>query len=120
MEIIIPWPPKELSPNARTHFMQKAGIAKKYKAMCWTIAMVGGRVVCVKEGRVTVSMTFCPPDNRRRDMDNALAACKSGLDGIASALGIDDHLFRLVLEWGAEGEGRPNGFIRVAIGDGKP
>lgn len=117
MNIIIPWPPKELSPNARTHHMKRASIAKKYKQACWALAMAGMRPVPAY-GKITVSMTFCPPDNRRRDMDNALAACKAAIDGIAAAIGVDDSRFRYVLEWGAEGEGRPDGFVMVSVGSG--
>jgi crossover junction endodeoxyribonuclease RusA len=38
-----------------------------------------------------VTLTFCPPDRFPRDMDNLVAALKSGLDGMCRALGIDDH-----------------------------
>lgn len=33
---------------------------------------------------------FCPPDRKRRDVDNMLASIKSGLDGVADAIGQDD------------------------------
>lgn len=36
---------------------------------------------------------FEMPDKRRRDADNCLAAAKASLDGLASALGVDDKLF---------------------------
>ena len=38
-------------------------------------------------------MTFCPPDHRRRDLDNIIASMKAANDGIADALGIDDSRF---------------------------
>lgn len=38
-----------------------------------------------------IALTFCPPDNRRRDLDNLLAASKAGIDGIALACGVDDY-----------------------------
>lgn len=47
-----------------------------------------------------VSITFCPPDRRRRDLDNMLAACKPLLDGIADATGVDDHLWSLTIRRG--------------------
>lgn len=64
-------------------------------------------------GRIHLSLTFCPPDNRRRDLDNLLAACKPGIDGLAMALGIDDARFEYTLRWGDKTEG---GAVNVAIG----
>lgn len=34
------------------------------------------------------------------DIDNALARMKSGLDGLADAIGIDDKHWALSLQWG--------------------
>jgi crossover junction endodeoxyribonuclease RusA len=45
-----------------------------------------------------VTLRVYPPDKRRRDWDNVIASLKSGLDGIADALGIDDSRFRLSIE----------------------
>ena len=44
-------------------------------------------------GALALSLTFCPPDRRRRDLDNLLAAMKADFDGVSQALGIDDQLF---------------------------
>jgi len=43
--------------------------------------------------RYRVSMVFCPPDGRRRDVSNLHAAMKAALDGIALAMEIDDSAF---------------------------
>jgi crossover junction endodeoxyribonuclease RusA len=45
-----------------------------------------------------VMLKVYPPDQRRRDWDNVIASLKSGLDGIADALAIDDSRFRLAIE----------------------
>jgi crossover junction endodeoxyribonuclease RusA len=45
-----------------------------------------------------VTLKIYPPDKRRRDWDNIVASLKSGLDGIADALGIDDSRFRLSID----------------------
>jgi crossover junction endodeoxyribonuclease RusA len=45
-----------------------------------------------------VMLRVYPPDKRRRDWDNVVASLKSGLDGIADALGIDDARFRLSID----------------------
>jgi crossover junction endodeoxyribonuclease RusA len=45
-----------------------------------------------------VTLRIYPPDKRRRDWDNIVASLKSGLDGIADAMGIDDSRFRLAID----------------------
>jgi len=45
------------------------------------------------DARFVVSMVFYPPDGRRRDVSNLHAAMKAALDGIASAMGVDDSTF---------------------------
>lgn len=47
-------------------------------------------------GIVPVTLTFCPPDKRKRDLDNLLAASKAVLDGVAAALLMDDREFEPV------------------------
>jgi Holliday junction resolvase RusA-like endonuclease len=52
--------------------------------------MLAKLVAANPSGKVTVKMTFCPKTNRRRDLDNLIAATKSLRDGISDAIGIDD------------------------------
>lgn len=40
-----------------------------------------------------VELTFYPPCKRNRDRDNLLAAMKSGLDGLADAMNVNDRRF---------------------------
>lgn len=49
-------------------------------------------------GKMVFSIEFCPPDRRRRDDDNMLAAFKVGRDGVADALGVDDNKFATSFE----------------------
>lgn len=49
-------------------------------------------------GKMVFSIEFCPPDRRRRDDDNMLAAFKAGRDGVADALGVDDNKFATSFE----------------------
>lgn len=95
MIVTLPWPPKELSPNARVHFRRKAAAAKMYRNLAHWLAWQAGR-----DDGASLSITFNPPDNRRRDLDNMLASIKSGLDGIASAIGIDDSKWSLTIRKG--------------------
>jgi crossover junction endodeoxyribonuclease RusA len=40
-----------------------------------------------------MTVTFHPPDNRRRDRTNMEASMKAGFDGMADAMGVDDNRF---------------------------
>lgn len=101
MTIHLPWPPRTLSPNTPGHWAKKASAKKAYRSACMRAveqgAWVGGFLP--PDALLRVSLRFCPPDVRRRDLDNLLASMKSGLDGIADAIGIDDSRFRIVVDW---------------------
>lgn len=90
-QVVLPWPPKVLSPNARPHWAARSKAAKDYRYRCFLGAKQVGLIA--PAGKVLLVLEFLPPDNRRRDDDNLLAAFKSGRDGLAAALGIDDSLF---------------------------
>ena len=111
MIVILPWPPKELSPNARVHFHKKAKIAKKYRADAYSACLAVG-VPQITDSCPWAFITFNPPDNRRRDLDNMLASIKSGLDGIASAIGIDDSQLSLTIR---KGEPVKGGLVTVEV-----
>lgn len=93
----LPWPDSALMPNRKNgrhwttvHHVKGA-------------ALVKGRVLCLKAmadagykpqlGKLSVVLTFCAPDKRRRDLDNLLASMKPAFDGISQALGVDDQHF---------------------------
>lgn len=97
-KLVLPWPPKALSPNARGHWATRSRAAKKYRSTCKLLTLLHG--ARAPEGRVKLSLVFCPPDARRRDDDNCVAAFKSGRDGLADALGIDDSRFVTTFEMG--------------------
>jgi crossover junction endodeoxyribonuclease RusA len=44
---------------------------------------------------LAVTLRFVPPDRRARDIDNLVASMKSGLDGLADALGVDDYRWEM-------------------------
>jgi crossover junction endodeoxyribonuclease RusA len=89
--LTLPWPPAACSPNKRVHWSKKARATKRYRADCHLLAMQAG--ITAPAGELLVVMEFVPPDARRRDLDNLLAACKGLLDGIADALKVDDRCF---------------------------
>lgn len=91
----LPWPHKSLSPNSRKDRRAVAGVRRAYKNACWALA---------KQAKFHAShldITFHPPDGRRRDLDNMLASLKSGLDGVALAMGCDDSEWSLTIKKGA-------------------
>lgn len=97
MIIELPFPPKELSPNARLHWAKVSKAKKAYRKTAWaqtkfTAAncQVGGHPV---GGRQRLDFTFCPPQNRDYDRDNLIARMKAAIDGIADGLGVNDKLF---------------------------
>ncbi len=95
----LPWPPSKLSPNARLHWKAKHRYRHAYRHTCsW--ACVEQKVRKIEAEAVTATITFCPPDNRRRDQDNMLASIKAGIDAIAEAIGVDDSRWSLALRRG--------------------
>lgn len=80
-DLMLPWPPKVLSPNARTHWATKSRAAKSYRNTCYLLCLQAA--LPVPKGRALLSLEFIPPDRRRRDDDNCIAAFKSGRDGVA-------------------------------------
>jgi crossover junction endodeoxyribonuclease RusA len=90
--IYLAWPPKELSPNSAMHWSKKAKFKKMYRQACWAMVMES-KFKIAGEGRIPIEITFYPPDRRHRDADNMVASIKSGLDGVADALGVNDKRF---------------------------
>lgn len=119
MKIELPWPAPELSPNARKHWRPLAALKKgareyaywvTHNAMpddFWDAFTFSGPL-----RPVNVTITFHPPDNRRRDLDNAIAAFKASQDGIADALGIDDSKWNVTYR---RGEPIKDGKVLVEI-----
>ena len=116
MKVTLPWPPKDLSPNARIHWGKLAKAKKAYRQTCYLLARQAGLSAVYLTGArsIHVSLTFCPPDRRLRDQDNMLAAMKSGLDGLADALQIDDRNFKMTFEVSDEIGGVVNVMVQAA------
>jgi len=89
--INLPWPPKELSPNARVFWAKKSKIAKKYRLDCKLLSV--NKITLPESEKLHLWITFYPPDKRKRDDDNLIASFKSGRDGVADALKVDDSRF---------------------------
>lgn len=96
MIIKLPFPAAELFPNRKNGKHWSATAAAKVKARDdgYYVAKQARGAFSDDGGAIPLSLVFLPPDGRRRDLDNMLAAMKASLDGVASALGIDDRRFR--------------------------
>ncbi len=90
MIVRLPYPPAILSPNARPHWAAKAKAVKAYRNECGFELLAQG---VNHMPSVAIALTFCPPDRRRRDRDNAIHAFKTGQDAIADITGVDDSKF---------------------------
>lgn len=89
LTLTMPWPPSNLSPNARQHHMALYRAKKAYRNACaWQAKLQGAKTI--EADRLEVRITFYPPDRRRHDKDNLIARFKAGQDGLADVLGVDD------------------------------
>ena len=102
----LPFPDKDLSPNARVHHQQKAAVTKQARALAaaetrlnYNLSEYSGNLICCRY--------FYPPDNRWRDTDNLGSMAKASQDGIADALGINDHLIIETRNRRMKSEGKP-------------
>lgn len=101
MRIVLPWPDRRLSPNARIHWRAKAPVTAKARKdavyLTYDAMPMGAREVrqhFAGEGPISYQVTFYPPDKRHRDDDSMIAMLKAARDGIADALGVNDRRFK--------------------------
>jgi hypothetical protein len=101
MLIVLPWPDRRLSPNARIHWRAKAPVTQKARAdatLATFAALNGGlreaRAALHGEAPIALTVTFYPPDRRHRDDDSMVGSFKAARDGIADALAVNDRRFR--------------------------
>lgn len=102
ISVTLPWPHRSLSPNARVHWAALSRAKRAYRRDC-AMALLSQssafhRASLSSSERIGVHLQFCPPSRHRRDQDNLIASLKSGLDGLADVLHIDDHRFQVTLE----------------------
>lgn len=115
IEVVLGWPPSELSPNARLHWGKLARHKKTYRKACWAVAKEQLKKFSIDRlpEAMVLEMTFVPPDKRDYDRDNLTARMKSGIDGLADALQINDKRFTTVIAtMDTEIVG---GFVRIRI-----
>ena len=108
--LALPYPPSELSPNARVGWREKARYVKEYRWAC--------NILC-REWRPrgepvnALSIAFVVKDNRRRDLDNLISSFKFGMDGLRDAgLISDDNWQDLTVSYSVE-IGQPG--VKVSV-----
>jgi crossover junction endodeoxyribonuclease RusA len=121
----MPPPPPALSPNARVHWSARCEVVAAYRMIAKSRAheqMERGdmrfRVFAVPTFEMGV--TLVTPSNKRRDLDNLLAACKPLIDGIVDArLLVDDssrYLTRITVQRRVEPDAEAH--VRVELYEG--
>lgn len=94
-ELVLPWPRRELSPNARVHWTKRADAASDARQTAVVLALEAGwKGMRLPAGRLHLWVTFYQsPGKSLPDDDNMLGRFKAYRDGIAQVLGIDDKRF---------------------------
>lgn len=114
IRIELPWPPRDLHPNSRVHWTRRARAAKVCRLTGATLTLAAG----IRRGDPDIPQSlkataiFCPPDNRRRDVDGMLSSIKSYLDGIADVVGVDDSKWQIALRKESPVKG---GVVRIEL-----
>ena len=129
MRVSLKWPDKVLSPNSRTRWRRRCEVVRGYRwaakirtlnaiqVHSWDVKHL--RDVVAAGGCIHVFIDFYPPDARRRDDDNLVASFKSGRDGLADALKIDDRNFRIHPRLMRD-QTHPGGMVVVTIREDGP
>lgn len=118
LELVLPWPSKDLSPNARVHFRVKAKATKAARQTAIVLAHEAGwRALELPEGRLDLWIDcYQAPGKKLPDDDNMIGRCKAYRDGIAQVLGIDDKRFKSHPD--VKDERRPGGQVVMRITGG--
>ena len=115
--VTLPWPPAECSPNWRGHWAKRNQKVQEYKqwAYWYTQETLGENIpILIFNDSLYIRYVLHPPDKRRRDLDNFVARCKPGIDGLFELFATDDSdIKRTTAEWGEVVKG---GEVKITIG----
>lgn len=117
-KIVLPFPDSRLSPNSRSDRRRLTSLRQTARNTGFFETKMSG--IQVPAGvPLHLYLIFNPPNKTRRDIDNLLSASKSMLDGIFSALGVDDsNVKKTTLEMGeVVKDGRTTVMITVVCPD---
>ena len=115
-KLILPWPPRPLSPNASEHWAVVSGAKKRYRLACFMLARQT-EWVFPEEGPIHLDIEFVPPNKR----DNA-GKSRVGPNSLAkrvskqgtSRSGEPEQIF----PWPRAKKGELAGFISARSGGG--
>lgn len=120
LTVELPWPSSKLLPNrshglhwAKSSALRASAFEAAYLLTHQAVGKYSG-VWYSLTGNVPLTITFNPPDKRKRDLDGALSSLKTSLDGVATALTIDDSKFNPITL--KRGEPVKGGSVLVVIG----
>ena len=115
------WPADELNPNARPHYLtlarEKRAAKRQAHFAAWAAQWHLQRELVAGETPLQVHLRFVPPSVRNRDEDNLVASMKAALDGLATALCVNDSRFRITHELVRDQVG---GFVDVTLSVPQP
>lgn len=86
------YPHKDLSPNTMLHWRPRHKAKAAFKNT-WHYELL--RYEQALAGVTEFKISFAPPNKRRRDVDNAIASCKSLIDALSGVVGVDDSQFKI-------------------------
>lgn len=89
--LMIPWPHIDLTPHAKGGWRKKTRATKRQRTDTFWLAKEA-KVPRIPDAILTFA--YHPPNLARRDVQNMHGRLKGAIDGIADAMGCDDHLFR--------------------------
>lgn len=122
MPLEVSFPPRKLNPNRAKgrHWGTLNGAKRAYHdEVFWSAkqALQRGDLELPTTQRIGLHLEFIPPagPGRLPDDDNTEAAFKSGRDGLALALGIDDNRFMASKEMLPRSAAYPNGCTRIRL-----
>lgn len=125
IKIVLGWPSGILSPNRRSHWAVVGAEKKRYRSLCELTTykqccFVGSSfynsVQQLPGKRLKLKLVFFCPDKRKYDRDNLVARMKSGLDGVADALQINDRQF-VEIAASVDDETVPGGAVSLLISE---
>ena len=99
LRIRLPFPDRRLSPNARRVWQASLTPKRAAREVGYFAAMEdchargtgsASSLGIIKTKPLHLRIAIHPPDNRRRDVDNIVAALKSYQDGVFDYIGMDD------------------------------
>ena len=114
ISIDLPWPSRDLHPNARVHWAKKARATKKARsdaAICTRAAGIRRNDPDIPQA-LKVTVIFYPPNNHKHDIDGCLSALKPSLDGVADVIGVDDSKWSIALR---KDKVREGGAVRLEL-----